>query len=210
MSWAYSPRVADRVVVFVDWQNAYNRARDCFHVKGEPAWNGQVNPMQLGQCLTKKKPGRELKQVRVYRGIPANNQDPRGYAACRRQTAAWRAVAGPDRLHIALHPLQYLPGENPREKGVDVDLAIDMAMGAVRGDYDVAILVSADTDLLPAVSAVYDEHGPDKPWIEIAGWRGPYDKRRISAKPPRRVGGLWIEQDDYDLMRDLSDYNSGK
>lgn len=205
--------MVQQVVVFVDWQNAYNRARDCFHIGGEPAWCGQVNPMQLGQCLTKKKPDRELKQVRVYRGIPTNKNDPKGYAASRRQTAAWLAAAGrvgSDRLHVSLHPLQYLPGKAPREKGVDVELAIDMAMGAVRGDFDVAILVSADTDLRPAVHAVYDENGSDKPWVEIAGWRGPYGQRRIAAIPPRHARGLWIEQGDYDLIRDLTDYNVGK
>ncbi len=199
--------------MFVDWQNAYNRARDCFHHPGDPAWCGQINPMQLGHCLTRKKPGRELKQVRVYRGIPANKHDPKGYAACRRQAAAWVAGAGgpaTNRLHIVLHPLQYLSGKPPREKGIDVELAIDMAMMAVRGDYDVAILVSADTDLRPAINAVYDENGPNKPWVEIAGWRGPYDQRRITATPPRRAGGLWIEQADYDAMRDHTDYNQCK
>lgn len=156
--------------------------------------------------------GSGLHQVRIYRGIPANQQDPKGYAASRRQAATWLAAAGGagnERLHIALHPLQYLPGKPPREKGVDVELAIDMAMGAVRGSFDTAILVSADTDLRPAVHAVYDENGKEKPWVEIAGWRGPYDQRRITATGSRRVGGLWIEQGDYDLMRDNTDYNAG-
>lgn len=85
-----------------------------------------------------------------------------------------------------------------------------MAMGAVRGAFDVAILVSADTDLRPAVHAVYDENGMTEPWIEIAGWRGPYAQRRIAATKPRHAGGLWIEQDDYDAMRDNTDYNVGK
>jgi uncharacterized LabA/DUF88 family protein len=204
--------VADRVVVFVDWQNAYNRARDCFHGPNEAQWCGQVNPMQLGQCLTRKRPDRDLQQVRVYRGIPTPEKDPKGHAASRRQVAAWMKSAGgsTDRLHVVLHPLQYLPGKAPREKGIDVELAIDMAMMAVRGEYDVAILVSADTDLRPAVNAVYDTNGSEKPWVEIAGWRGPHDKRRIAASPPRRAGGLWIEQADYDAMQDTTDYNIGK
>jgi len=37
------------------------------------------------------------------------------------------------------------------EKGVDVKLALDLALGAVDDEYDVAILLSSDTDILPAV-----------------------------------------------------------
>lgn len=201
--------MTERVVVFVDWQNLYNRCRDCFHDRSDSATCGQVNPTQLGHLLARKRSGRELKQVRVYRGIPTQKNDPKGYAAVRRQTTAWMKSGG-DRLHVTLHPLQYLPGKAPREKGIDVELAIDMAMMAVRGEYDVGVLVSADTDLRPAVNAVYDENGSDRPWVEIAGCRGLNAQRRIAATPPRRAAGLWLEQSDYDGIRDTTDYNLGK
>lgn len=38
-----------------------------------------------------------------------------------------------------------------REKGVDVQLAIDLVIGAVENCYDIAIIVSSDTDLIPAI-----------------------------------------------------------
>ncbi len=38
-----------------------------------------------------------------------------------------------------------------REKGTDVKLAIDLVIGAVDNMYDAAILVSSDTDLIPAI-----------------------------------------------------------
>jgi len=41
-----------------------------------------------------------------------------------------------------------------REKGVDVQIAIDLVIGAVENNYDVAIIVSSDTDLIPAVKYV--------------------------------------------------------
>lgn len=37
------------------------------------------------------------------------------------------------------------------EKGVDVQIAVDICMKAVRDEYDKLILVSSDTDLLPAI-----------------------------------------------------------
>ena len=41
-----------------------------------------------------------------------------------------------------------------KEKGTDVKIAVDLIVGAVDGIYDTAILVSSDTDLIPAVSYV--------------------------------------------------------
>ena len=40
------------------------------------------------------------------------------------------------------------------EKGVDVKIAVDMVIGAVQDDYDVAFLLSLDGDFVPAVEAV--------------------------------------------------------
>ena len=37
------------------------------------------------------------------------------------------------------------------EKGVDVQIAVDICMKAVRNDFDRVVLVSSDTDLIPAV-----------------------------------------------------------
>lgn len=38
-----------------------------------------------------------------------------------------------------------------REKGVDVKIAIDMVIDGIENKYDTAILVSSDTDLIPAI-----------------------------------------------------------
>jgi uncharacterized LabA/DUF88 family protein len=40
------------------------------------------------------------------------------------------------------------------EKGVDVKLAVDLIVGAYENLYDVAIVVSSDTDLIPAIQKV--------------------------------------------------------
>lgn len=41
-----------------------------------------------------------------------------------------------------------------REKGVDVKIAIDLVIGAAEDKYDTAIIVSSDTDLVPAIKYV--------------------------------------------------------
>lgn len=40
------------------------------------------------------------------------------------------------------------------EKGVDVKLAVDLLVGAYDDLYDAAILISSDTDLIPAIKKV--------------------------------------------------------
>lgn len=37
------------------------------------------------------------------------------------------------------------------EKGVDVKMALDIALGAIKNTYDVVYIVSSDTDLIPAI-----------------------------------------------------------
>jgi uncharacterized LabA/DUF88 family protein len=41
-----------------------------------------------------------------------------------------------------------------REKGVDVQMAIDLVIGAVENQYDTAIIASSDTDLIPAIKYI--------------------------------------------------------
>lgn len=41
-----------------------------------------------------------------------------------------------------------------REKGVDVLMAVDLLVGAYEDKYDTAILVSSDTDLIPAIQKI--------------------------------------------------------
>ena len=42
------------------------------------------------------------------------------------------------------------------EKGIDAMMALDIAIGARDDAYDVAVVVSADTDLAPAIEVALD------------------------------------------------------
>jgi len=44
-----------------------------------------------------------------------------------------------------------------REKGVDVQIAVDIVRGAIKNEYDKYYLISSDTDLLPAIKTAKDE-----------------------------------------------------
>ncbi len=44
-----------------------------------------------------------------------------------------------------------------KEKGVDVQMAVDILRGAYKNEYDKVFLVSSDSDLVPAVEAAQEE-----------------------------------------------------
>jgi len=200
--------MAERVVVFLDWQNVYGGARESFHYPGSPSTDGQVDPLRLATQIAGQVPDGELQQVRIYRGLPSNAQNPNGHGAVRRQTAAWRQ-ADPARVHVYLRSLQYLPGLPPREKGIDVQLAIDFVVMAVRGEYDAGVLFSTDTDLKPALDAVYELNGKDRPWPHVAAWNGPnYRPRRIGASGNRQVPCCWLDGPAYRSAQDHTYYGA--
>lgn len=202
-----------RVVVFIDWQNTYNSARRTFHQAWEPYVRGQVDPLRLGHELAGRNAEQELAQVRVYRGLPDSTKQPTAYGANERQAASWRAAG----VHVVRRALQYprgwpdecLPGDRPREKGIDVALAIDFVRLAIEGRYDVGVLVSGDTDLKPALEAVWDYRGGAGPRPETAAWSAPDAHSRRLALEGRRLWCHWLDGAVYDRVRDDTGYTRG-
>lgn len=148
------------MVVFLDWQNLYKGAREAFCTLHAAHWQGQVDPVALAKHLAADSPfNRELKQVRIYRGQPDSILDPKGFSASSRQAAAWQRSPLVD---LTMRTLRYPKGwpassrlaERPQEKGIDVALAIDYVVMAVRREFEVGILMSTDTDMKPALEAV--------------------------------------------------------
>lgn len=201
-----------RVIVFVDWENVYRSARRMFHAPHDVFMDGQVDPVLLGMHLASRQPDRVLTQVRVYRGLPDSTKQPAAYGANERQAAVWKASP---LVEVIRRPLQYpygwpdasLPGEKPREKGIDVALAIDFVRLAIEDRYDVGVLVSGDTDLKPALEAVYDYKGPAGPRPETAAWSVPGVHSTRLAIQPRKLWCHWMERKVYQAMVDPIDYS---
>ncbi|GAA4774785.1 NYN domain-containing protein [Microbacterium gilvum] len=205
--------MSQRLIVFFDWQNVYKRARETFEGNDGPAYKGQVDPIDLARVLQRKYEEHhdviaELEQIRVYRGRPTQQHDPKGYQAFRRQDSNWSRN---NKLLPFYSDLRYpenwgQPGcDKPREKGVDVALAVDLVTLAHKGLMDAAIVMSADYDLLPAIeTAVKVEDGPR---VEVAAWKGQHDSRPLRIR--RANGPLWchwLSQQDYWGVTDDTDY----
>jgi hypothetical protein len=175
-----------RVAVFIDWQNVYMTARQAFGLERTPVERGNFSPYRVGLLLAAAN-GRgaagRLIRVEVHRGVPAQHRDPLGYAANRRQVAAWEAES-PGLVVPRLRPLRYrnAPTEPPVEKGVDVALAVSAIEAMLTSRCDIAIVFSHDTDLLPVPEAIARLAGPDN--VETASWTSSSFKQRLQPKAP--------------------------
>jgi uncharacterized LabA/DUF88 family protein len=197
--------VADRVALFLDYQNVYRSAREMFHPLTAPHWNGQINPVALGELLVERSPfDRQLDEVRLYRGIPDSTKDPKGYSASQRQIAEWSELP---KTRVITRTLRYpygWPREKPEEKGIDVSLAVDFVRMAVQDEFDVGIMMSTDTDLKPALEAVV-KLGTAR--VEVTAWSTPNSySRRLSIKG-QKLWCHWLDETDYHRVQDTRDYN---
>lgn len=196
-----------RVVLFVDAQNFYRGARRAFFDNARaPSRYGQFHPWRLGELLSARDPGRELVDVRLYTGRPDAYLQPTAYRANVLQCGAWERAG----CYVFTRPLRYPPRwprnsdrRRPEEKGIDVAMAIDIVRLADRGAYDVAIICSADTDLAPAVEDVIETHAEIA--VEVAGWRSDRYRQRLSLRG-RNLWCHWLARDDYERVRDDTDY----
>ncbi len=197
----------DRVVVFLDYQNVYRGARDSFHQWDDPPQEGQIDPVPLSELLVARSPfDRELTEVRIYRGRPDSLRDPMGYGANLRQGVAWERDP---RVTVITRTLRYppaWPAEKAQEKGIDVALAVDAVAMAVRGGYEVAIVMSTDTDLKPALEAIANLGGDPFPRCEVAAWSSPAGHSRRLSIAGARLWCHWLEEDDYRQVADPTDY----
>ncbi len=71
--------------------------------------------------------------------------------------------------------------ERKREKGVDVMLTTDLIVGAVEDTYDMAVIISSDADLLPAIDWVRKTKGKH---IQYVGFSFPNESNPEKAVRP--------------------------
>ena len=188
--------------MFVDYENTRYAAREVFgDPDRDPYTFGHVRPLRLGVMLKQLgeaiDPSRELIAVNVYRGRPGPKGGPRAQAGSARQFASWEAQA---LVTVRSRPLRYQPTEwsmgkpirwRGEEKGIDVLMALEIAIGARDDLYDVAVVVSADSDLVPAIEVVLDAGKK----VETAMWWSPDDphrRMRVKGKRPWNHESPWL------------------
>lgn len=153
--------IPTRVAVFIDGQNLYHRCKDHFGVP----W---VHPRRLAEELVRMDQQRYgahshlLTCVRYYTGIHDPNRRPTEHAKMSRRLAAYSAQG----VQVFPIPVKYNHTGRAREKGVDVRLAIDLVRLARKGLFDVAIIISEDSDLDEAAQDVYGMRDHER-WVAV-------------------------------------------
>jgi hypothetical protein len=199
--------VAERLAVFLDYQNVHLAAHGLFGKLGAPSESSLVHPLLIAERIgAKRRAPSELVTVRVFRGRPNPEHHPVPTAANDPQAAAWERDP---RIRILRRPLNYRgwPEHPPREKGVDVALAVDLIESALLGEYDVGVVFSGDTDLLPAVETAFRRTPPR---IEVASWSGAkplWFPEFLAQSPPRYLPYChFLNADDFQSVRDHAHY----
>ena len=137
----------DRVAVFVDGGNFYFKLRSLslpcllkFDYGGFVGWLAH---------------GREIISRQYYVGVVrAAQNDERAQQLRINQRRLFNHLLSPSQ-GFQIKKGYLMRNDNVfHEKGVDVEIAVDLLVGAYENTYDTAILVSSDTDLIPAMAKV--------------------------------------------------------
>lgn len=198
---------------------------------------GHFHPWALAQAICDRhdanypnEPAFELVGVRVYYGMPhrqKHGDDGKTYAAAEQQTQVWEAES--DAVTPIRPPLGYVersgsrnvpPSRDARrervqrwrvtgEKEVDTQLTIDLVCMAIDGEYDVAVLFSADRDFRPAIMEIKRRFGPNgTPRVDLAGWFHGNDRRFLSLPGSYKPRRYPFDKKVYEKVADDTDYSS--
>ena len=136
-----------RTLVLFDGQNLFRSAKDAWgpsYPYDHPSYDVEL----LAQRLVSLTPGRTLEEIRFYTGVYRKDQDWERH---------WFWTNKLDHLEtqgVYVYRGRVRGGLNEakQEKGVDVSLSIDLIQATHKQRYDVAIILSKDSDIIETVA----------------------------------------------------------
>ena len=147
--------------------------------------------------LVRRTPGRVLSEVRFYTGVPSREDDQRWNKFWTNKLFILRGQG--------VHTYRGRVDNYGNEKGVDVSLAVDLVHATHERSFDVAIIVSQDSDFVPAINRVKDIAGKQGRTVILESAFPSSNKRREN----RGINGTkWtpISKALYDSCFDPKDY----
>lgn len=152
----------DRVAIYFDGNNTYNKLK----IFGLPEKTKRFSFANFSAHLLGE---RRIISKRYYVGIVKNHDNSEKGDLRVRQQQRFLDGLRTDGFDIKPGKIMYDGKDDIREKGVDVKLAVDLVIGAADNLYDIAIVVSSDTDLIPAIKYV---RSGKKKIVEYVGFAG--------------------------------------
>lgn len=134
----------ERVAIYIDGNNFYNGLKKAGQPKG-----ARFDHSGFATLLTR---ARTLTSKRYYIGSLRNHDGSEKSAQM--LASQQKFLSGLENEGFTIKRGRIVYDHKIREKGVDVKIAVDLIVGAVDNLYDTAIIVSSDTDLIPAIQYV--------------------------------------------------------
>ena len=138
----------ERVAVYIDGSNFYN------YLKDKEINFPKGTKFDFNAFVEFLLNGRECVSKRYYVGIFRNIDGSKKSEALVRGQQKFLSRIENDGFTIKRGRIMRHTGKDYKEKGTDVKIATDLIIGAVDNLYDTAIVVSSDTDLIPAIKYV--------------------------------------------------------
>ena len=197
---------AMRTIVFFDGQNLFHSAKNTWGpsqpTSSSPYYWASYDVQKLAQHLVFLTPGQTLEEIYFYTGVPSRNMNPDLYWF-------WTNKLN----HLKKNGIHVYRGRisNNQEKGVDVSIAIDLIQATYEKRYEVAIIVSKDSDFGPAVAlakVIAKSQGRNLAFQSAF----PVAPNTPKKKPRGISGTTWvpIDQSGYDACRDSNEYRLPK
>lgn len=133
----------EKVAVYIDGSNTYNKLKKL----GLPEEGKRFDFSAFVSHIVGE---RQLVSKRYYVGIVRNHDDSEKSEKLVRKQQQFLETLRTFGFEVKKGKIMY-DGGRIREKGVDVKFAIDLVIGAADNLYDTAVVVSSDTDLIPAI-----------------------------------------------------------
>ncbi len=133
----------EKVAVYIDGSNTYNKLKKL----GLPEEDKRFDFSAFVSHIVGE---RQLVSKRYYVGIVRNHDSTHKSEKLVRKQQQFLETLRSTGFEVKPGRIMY-DGGRIREKGVDVKLAVDLVIGAADDLYDIAIIVSSDTDLVPAI-----------------------------------------------------------
>ena len=133
-----------RVMIFIDGSNFYHNLKHGYQ-------KTQIDFSKLIIKLTGA--NRELVRTYYYNAPVDRNVNEEEY---KKQQIFFEAIKKIDSFEVKLGRLQGKQDGSKVEKGTDVNIAVDMLTKGYKDQYDVAILISGDADLVQVVQEIKD------------------------------------------------------
>lgn len=197
---------AKYAMAFIDGQNLFRHAMTTFG-----HYHPNYDPIKLHKAVCAAN-GWTPNLVRFYTGTPSHQANEMWHGYWANRVLAMKRSG----IHVTTRQIKYsdetvindgkeITASVPREKGIDVRLALDVVSLARKKQFNVAVIYSQDQDLAEIVSEVKEIAKEQNRWVKVACAFpfGPNSSYR------RGIDGTdWFKMDRefYDACLDERDY----